>query len=99
MNSILGFADMMKELVDSDLEKEYVENIRKSGKNLLKLINDVLDLSKIEAGKKDVSIRPIDVERVLDEIQSMFSLKAGDKGLQIRLNIMIIYPLRYCWMR
>jgi PAS domain S-box-containing protein len=87
MNSILGFADMMKELVDRDLEKEYVENIRKSGQNLLKLINDVLDLSKIEAGKKDINIRPINVERVLDEIQSMFSLKAGDKGLQIRLNI------------
>src|SRR6056297_1539913 len=61
MNSILGFADMMKELADSELEKEYVENIRKSGKNLLKLINDILDLSKIESGKKDVSIYPVDV--------------------------------------
>lgn len=87
MNSILGFADMMEELVDSELEKEYVENIRKSGKNLLKLINDVLDLSKIEAGKKDVNIRPINVGRVIDEIQSMFSLKTGNKGLQTRINI------------
>ncbi|MEL7833318.1 PAS domain S-box protein [Fodinibius sp. Rm-B-1B1-1] len=87
MNSILGFADMMKELVDSDLEKEYIENIRKSGKNLLKLINDVLDLSKIEAGKKQVNIRPVDVARVVDEMKSMFALQAGDKGVEIRTNI------------
>jgi len=87
MNSILGFADMMKELADSELEKEYVENIRKSGKNLLKLINDILDLSKIESGKKDVSIYPVDVVRVVDEVKSIFALQAGDKGLEVRSTI------------
>lgn len=84
MNSILGFADMLKELADSDLEKEYVENIRKSGQSLLKLINDILDLSKIESGKKEVDIHPVDVERVVDEVKSIFALQAGDKGLEIR---------------
>ncbi|MGM0545604.1 MAG: ATP-binding protein [Bacteroidota bacterium] len=87
MNSILGFADMLKELADSDLEKEYVENIRKSGQDLLKLINDILDLSKIESGKKEVDIHPVDVERVVDEVKSIFALQAGDKGLEIRSTI------------
>ncbi len=87
MNSILGFADMMKDLVDSDLEKEYVENIHKSGKNLLKLINDVLDLSKIEAGKQQLKVEAVNVERVIDELQSIFALEAADKGLEVRTRI------------
>ncbi len=87
MNSILGFADMMKELADSDLEKEYIQNIRKSGKNLLKLINDILDLSKIEAGKKEVNRHPVNVERVIDEVKSIFALQAGDKGLELRSTV------------
>ncbi len=87
MNSILGFADMMQELADSDLEKEYIENIRKSGKNLLKLINDILDLSKIESGKKEVNRHPVNIERVVDEVKSIFSLQAGDKGLELRSTI------------
>lgn len=87
MNSILGFAEMMEDLVDSDLEREYIENIRKSGKNLLKLINDILDLSKIEAGKKEVDIHPVSVERLVDEVMSIFALQAGNKGLELRTNI------------
>lgn len=87
MNSILGFSDMLKELVDSDLEKEYVENIRKSGQNLLKLINDILDLSKIEANKKGVHNHPVNVERVVDEVKSIFALQAGNKGLKIHSAI------------
>ncbi|SHF80886.1 PAS domain S-box-containing protein [Fodinibius roseus] len=87
MNSILGFAEMMEELVDSDLEKEYIGNIRKSGKNLLKLINDILDLSKIESGKKGVDIHPVSVERVVDEVMSIFALQAGNKGLELRTDV------------
>lgn len=87
MNSILGFAEMMEDLADSDLEREYIENIRKSGKNLLKLINDILDLSKIEAGKKEVDIHPVSVERLVDEVMSIFALQAGNKGLELRTNI------------
>jgi PAS domain S-box-containing protein len=86
MNSILGFADMLRELADSDLEREYVENIWKGGQNLLKLINDILDLSKIESGIMELNNRPVKIERVLDEIKSIFALKAGIKGLEIRLR-------------
>lgn len=87
MNAILGFADMLKDLVDNDLKREYVENIQKSGKNLLLLINDILDLSKIEAGKKKVMNRPVNIERVVEEVLSIFALKSGDKGLEMRSTI------------
>ncbi|MDR8393148.1 PAS domain S-box protein [Aliifodinibius sp. S!AR15-10] len=87
MNSILGFADMLKELVDGDLEKEYVQNVYKSGQSLLRLINDVLDLSKIEAGKQKLNIHPVNVMRVVDEVKSIFSLRAEEKGLELRAEI------------
>lgn len=87
MNSILGFADMMRDLVDTDLEKEYIENIRKSGKNLLQLINDILDLSKIEAGKKEIDNQSVNIERILDEVKSIFALQTGNKGLDLRIRI------------
>lgn len=87
MNSILGFTDMMDELVDSDLEKEYIGNIRKSGNTLLKLINDILDLSKIESGKLGVDLHSVSVERVVDEVKSIFELQAGNKGLELRTDM------------
>ncbi|MDR8390441.1 PAS domain S-box protein [Aliifodinibius sp. S!AR15-10] len=87
MNAILGFADMLKEQVDSNLETEYVQNIYNSGQSLLKLINDVLDLSKIEAGKQQLNIRPVNVRRVVDEVQSIFALRSEEKGVTIRTEI------------
>lgn len=87
MNSILGFADMLRELVNSDLEREYVENIWKGGQNLLKLINDILDLSKIESGKMQLNIRPASIERIFDEIRSIFALKTREKGIEFHLQI------------
>lgn len=87
MNSILGFTDMMRDLVKSDLEKEYVENIWKGGKSLLKLINDILDLSKLEAGKSGLVFRPVNIARIVDEVKSIFALKAENKGLEIRNEI------------
>jgi two-component system sensor histidine kinase EvgS len=87
MNSILGFADMLKELVDGDLKKEYVQNIYKSGQSLLRLINDVLGLSKSEAGKQKLNIRPVNVMRVIDEVKSIFTLRAEEKGLELRSEI------------
>lgn len=83
MNSILGFTDMLRDLVSGELEQEYVHNVRKSGQNLLKLINDILDLSKIEAGRQKLWLHPVSVVRLVDELCSVFELKAGQKGLNL----------------
>ncbi|MSU36415.1 MAG: response regulator [Pedosphaera sp.] len=68
-------------------ERNYVDAITSSGRTLLTLINDILDLSKIEAGKLELQNEPMSVARLVDEIQKLFSIKAGEKGIQLLTEI------------
>ncbi|MDC1067790.1 PAS domain-containing protein [Candidatus Kapabacteria bacterium] len=87
MNAILGFGDLLKnELVNSE-QIQFVNSIINSGKNLLTLINDILDLSKIEAGKLTIQYEKMNLAEFLKEIQQIFSLKASEKNL----NMEIVY--------
>jgi len=87
MNAILGFAEILeKEIVDSQ-HKKYLETINSSGKTLLNLINDILDLSKIEAGKLDLNPTPISLRSISEEIGAIFSQKLDEKGLDYKLDI------------
>src|SRR5208283_2069843 len=61
--------------------------ISSSGRTLLTLINDILDLSKIEAGKLELQYEPVSVAGVVDEIQKVFSIKAGEKGAKLLTGI------------
>ena len=84
LNAILGFAHVM--LRSKRLDTENMENlgiIARSGEHLLTLINQVLDLSKIEAGKMTLNPRPFDLGRLLDDVEDMFRLKAEDKQLRL----------------
>jgi signal transduction histidine kinase len=81
LNAILGFTQVMNH--DSSLKQEhqrYLGIIRRSGEHLLSLINDVLEISKIEAGKLTIHKRSFDLYRLLDTLQEMLGLKADDKG-------------------
>jgi CheY-like chemotaxis protein/two-component sensor histidine kinase len=68
-------------------ERNYLDAIASSGRTLLTLINDILDLSKIEAGKLELQYEPVAVARVVDEIQKVFSIKAGEKGIKLLTEI------------
>src|SRR5690606_21127739 len=84
LNAILGFAQLMDR--ESGLTAEQRGNlatIRQSGEHLLTLINDVLEVSKIEAGRIAVQERNFDLYRLLADVESMFHLRAADKGLQL----------------
>ncbi len=84
LNSILGFAQLMQR--SSTLDSEHKENIKvisRSGEHLLSLINSVLDLSKIEAGRMVLNEINFDLIALLDDLENMFRLKAADKGLQL----------------
>ncbi|MGK7905580.1 MAG: AAA family ATPase [Hormoscilla sp.] len=84
LNAILGFSQLM--LRSRGLSKEYAENlgiITRSGEHLLTLINNVLDLSKIESGKTTLNEKNFDLYRLLDDMEDMFGLKAKEKGLQL----------------
>jgi len=81
MNAILGFCELLKNSPLENKSKSYVEAIASSGKLLLALINDILDLSKIESGKLDVSYEPVDIRMVIQEIEQIFSHPASQKNL------------------
>ncbi|HAZ43641.1 MAG TPA: histidine kinase [Cyanobacteria bacterium UBA11371] len=84
LNAILGFSQLMSH--SPNLSPDQIENlgiIRRSGEHLLTLINQVLDLSKIEAGRLTLNEQEFDLYQLLDDVKHMFSLKAKDKGLQL----------------
>lgn len=84
LNAILGFSQLMNR--SQNLPSEHQENvgiINRSGEHLLTLINQVLDLSKIEAGHITLNENNFDLYRLLDDVEDMLSLKAEDKGLQL----------------
>ena len=87
LNAILGFSQLMSR--SATLPKEHQDNldiVRRSGEHLLELINDVLDLSKIEAGRTTLNEKEFDLHRLLDDLADMFRFKAKDKGLQFILE-------------
>ncbi|MCP4400299.1 MAG: response regulator [bacterium] len=84
LNSILGFTQLMARNQRIPVgEQENLTIIRRSGEHLLTLINQVLDLSKIEAGRITLNAKNFDLYRVLDEMQDMFHLRAQEKQLQL----------------
>ena len=87
MNAILGFSELLRTQLAASKERNYLDAISSSGRTLLTLINDILDLSKIEAGKLELQYEPVSVARVVDEIQKVFSIKAGEKGIKLLTEI------------
>ncbi|MDT8445656.1 MAG: response regulator [bacterium] len=87
MNAILGFSEILQELVEDPQQSEFLGNIRSSGEALLTLINDILDLSKVEAGKLKLEYRPTDLKGLLEEMGPIFAKKLGEKDLLFHLEI------------
>ena len=81
MNAIIGFSELLEGFVDSPRAQHYLSAIRASGESLLDLINDILDLSKIEAGRLELSLEPTDIREVAASVSLMFSQLARDKNL------------------
>ncbi len=85
LNAILGFAQLMSQTLPQE-HQENIGIIRRSGEHLLTLINQVLDLSKIEAGRTTLNEQNFDLHCLLDDVHDMFQLKADEKHLQLRLE-------------
>jgi PAS domain S-box-containing protein len=82
MNSIIGFCELLAEENLDDKQRGYVNIIKESGENLLKLINDILDLSKIEAGKVEVEICDCSLAEVVSALDSLMRPRADQKGIE-----------------
>jgi len=89
LNSILGFTDVMLEGIDGDLTENMDNDLRlihKNGQHLLHLINDVLDMAKIEAGKMNLTVERFKVHDLLDEVFQISSSLAAEKKLSLLIE-------------
>ncbi|MFP4009471.1 MAG: ammonium transporter [Spirulinaceae cyanobacterium] len=93
LNAILGFTQLLQR--SRDLKPDHQENlsiINRSGEHLLSLINQVLDLSKIEAGRIQIHLSNFDLYRLLDDLEDMFAFKAEEKELQLLFERHVSVP-------
>ncbi|HBB91667.1 MAG TPA: hypothetical protein DC042_08085 [Bacteroidales bacterium] len=87
MNAVLGYADLLSISLEDKTQKEYTESLKTSGRGLLTLINGILDLSKIEAGKLELEFNYINSLSFFAEFERIFSLKIAEKGLEFLLDV------------
>ena len=84
LNAVLGFSQLMSQ--DSNINNEHQNTfaiINRAGEHLLNLINDILEMSKIEAGRTSLNITEFDLHKLLDNLQEMLRFRASSKGLQL----------------
>src|SRR5205814_854757 len=96
LNSIIGFSDVLGSISSlDDKQKRYVQNIQKSGRVLLDMINDILDLAKIEAGKMEVRLSEFRIEQVIANQCDIVRSLAEEKNIDLRIDIENDLPLLY----
>ena len=81
MNGIIGMVEMLSDTMLSVEQREYIENIKVSNEHLLAIINGILDLSKVEAGKMTIDSIPMNLSSLCNEVVSLFAIKARQRGL------------------
>ena len=87
LNAIIGFSKLLEKEEMSTKSTQYISTIISSSDALLALINDVLDLSKIEAGRLEVKYKPVNLSTMLRDIAKMFSFKVAEKNIEIKVDI------------
>lgn len=92
MNAILGFNSMIARETREPQTVQYAEYIRSAGENLLAIINDILDLSKIESGKMELLEEEYDLKELIQNVTSMIFIKAQSKKLEIKYEIDPMLP-------
>lgn len=96
LHTIIGFAELLIEELEgplNDKQKRFVSNIHQDSRHLLALINDLLDLAKIEAGKRELQLEEVDAARVLEEVAAALQPQADRKLLPLRVDIACRNPL------
>jgi PAS domain S-box-containing protein len=88
LNAVLGLSQLLRQEIHGRLneqQKEYIRCIQSSGEHLLALINDILDLSKVEAGKEQLTFAPIDIQQMCEYCLAMVREQANERGLKLTL--------------
>lgn len=90
LNSIIGFSELMSDPdFEQDKDYQFAQIINASGNNLLAIISDIMDISKIEAGQMQINKRSFSVHQLMTEIQKEYSFKAIERKIELRLDPLI----------
>ncbi len=87
LNAVLGFTELLDALITDSTQRSYLESIKTGGRNLLTLISDILDLSKIEAGKLEIHAEPTSITAIVHEMHQVFRQKLAEKHLDFLIEI------------
>ena len=93
MNGVIGAAELLLTTDLTPRQQEFMAIIHQSGANLLAIINDLLDLSKIEAGRLELRETPFNPRQLCEQVKSLLDLKAHDKGLKLLVDVDADIPL------
>ncbi|MFO7819760.1 MAG: ATP-binding protein [Halanaerobacter sp.] len=93
LNAVIGFSEMLEKIITENKKKNYLDSIKTAGQNLLTLINDILDLSKIEAGRLEIEYDYFDLENLINEIKQIFTQKVNNKDLNLTIDLEEDLPL------
>ena len=86
LTAVLGFADMLAKELKGTEKIEKVDTIKRNGSYLLSLLNDILDLSKIEAGKLQFANDSVDIRQVIDDVRSVMNVRATEEGIPLEFE-------------
>jgi len=92
LNAILGFTNILQKTKLENEQEEYVDIIQRSGDNLLSIVNDILDLSKIEAGMLRIEEAPFRVSDIISTVETMLRPRAEEKNLKLFVNLDVDVP-------
>ena len=92
LNSIIGFSEILSNMINKTQEENYLNAIKKAGNNLLSLINEILDLSKMEAGKLTIKKRFVNIHMLLNDISQLFRTRFQDKDLEFVIEVDDPFP-------
>jgi len=87
LNAVIGFSELLSEMMADEKQKNYVLSIKTAGKALLTLINDILDLSKIESGKLRISKGYVNINNLINEMEIIFKEQLKNKGIDFQVKI------------
>jgi len=83
MNGMIGMASLLHDTELTPRQREYLDTIESSGRSLLTIINDILDYSKIEAGRIDLEEAVFNLRQCIEDVIDLFATTAGQKGIEL----------------
>ncbi len=87
LNAIIGFSELLTPVVKGSNEESYLNSILTAGRSLLNIVNDILDLSRLESGKLEILYEPLSIEVLARETKALFASNAAQKGLDFKVEV------------